>query len=423
MEVVAQLETLKVDNVPAPGSPSAGGPQPSQGHEGSEEQGQGQGQASEPAAGGAPGAEGLQEEQPGENSSDSDSDTDSDSSSSVSSSSCSLTIVSAEGGDKQNGKDNTSYHVKTKDELPPVEDLTIILPEDVELKPFGTVSSIVEQLVIIESLKGLPPVNEESIIFKGDRHAAGKIFEVFGPVLHPFYVLRFNNPEHIEAKGINTQDALYFAPSVEDFTQYIFTEKLKQEKGSDASWENDQEPPPEALDFSDDEMERQTKSQKKKKPQNQERKKLKSEMNESSENNGVQHQPVQQPTSNYSRGYRGREFNPGFSRDRFPHPSVNPSFSRPQLRPPHFYSSDHRIHQASTVFPQPHRQENPMMQQYPFPPPGFGPVGNQMRFPPPNLNMMWAGPNMPFNIYCPPFPPPPPPPPASPNGHPSQFRP
>lgn len=55
-----------------------------------------------------------------------------------------------------------------------------------------------------------------------------QIFEVFGPVLHPFYVLRFNSSEHIIAKGITVQDSMYFAPSVEDFTQYIFAEKLKQ---------------------------------------------------------------------------------------------------------------------------------------------------------------------------------------------------
>lgn len=30
-------------------------------------------------------------------------------------------------------------------------------------------------LVIIESLRGLPPVNEESIIFKEDRQAVGKV--------------------------------------------------------------------------------------------------------------------------------------------------------------------------------------------------------------------------------------------------------
>lgn len=31
-------------------------------------------------------------------------------------------------------------------ELPSVEELTVILPEDIELKPLGMVSSIIEQL-------------------------------------------------------------------------------------------------------------------------------------------------------------------------------------------------------------------------------------------------------------------------------------
>ncbi|XP_074004209.1 H/ACA ribonucleoprotein complex non-core subunit NAF1 [Numenius arquata] len=354
-------------------------------------------------------------------SSDSDSDTDSDSSSTTSSS-CSPSTVSDE-DDHPNEKDNRSYCVKTKDELPidelpPVEDLTILLPDDVELKLFGTVSSIIEQLVIIESLRGLPPVNEESIIFKEDRQAAGKIFEIFGPVLHPFYVLRFNSSEHIKAKGINVQDSMYFAPSVEDFTQYIFAEKLKQEKGSDASWKNDQEPPPEALDFSDDEKEREAK-QKKKKPQSQGRKKLKSEANASGESKGL-HQSMQQPASSYSRGYRDR----GFSRDPFPPPSGPPGFLRPQVRPPQLYSSDNRIHQESPVFPQPQRKGNPMMQQYPFPPPVFGSVNemHQFHLPPSNMNMIWAGPNM-YNSSYPFLPPPPPPPPPPPDSHPSQFRP
>uniref|UniRef100_A0A8B9P7X9 H/ACA ribonucleoprotein complex subunit n=1 Tax=Apteryx owenii TaxID=8824 RepID=A0A8B9P7X9_APTOW len=288
------------------------------------------------------------------------SDTDSDSSSTVSSSSSHSPSTVSDDDDRPNEKDNRSYSVKTRDELPldelpPVEDLSIILPDEVELKLFGTVSSIIGQLVIIESLRGLPPVNEDSIIFKEDRQAAGKIFEIFGPVLHPFYVLRFNSSEHIKAKGINVQDSMYFAPSVEDFTQYIFAEKLTQEKGSDASWKNDQEPPPEALDFSDDEKEREAK-QKKKKPQNQVRKKLKSETNESSENNGL-HQSMQQPASGYSRGYHGR------SRDPFTPRSAPLGFLRPQARPPQLYSSDNRMHQESPMFAQPHRKENPMMQQ------------------------------------------------------------
>ncbi|NXD30397.1 NAF1 protein, partial [Spelaeornis formosus] len=320
--------------------------------------------------------------------------------------------------DHLNEKDNKSNCVRTKDELPidelpPVEDLSIILPDNVELKLFGTVSSIIEQLVIIESLRGLRPVNEESIIFKEDRQAAGKIFEIFGPVSHPFYVIRFNSSEHIKDKGINVQDSMYFAPSVEDFTQYIFAEKLKQERGSDASWKNDQEPPPEALDFSDDEEEREAK-QKKKKPQSQGRKKVRSETLLSSENKEL-HQSVQQPASSYSRGYRGR----GLSRDLFPPPSGLRGFFGSSVRPPQLYSPDRRIYQQSPVFPPPHRKENPMMQQYAFLPPDFGSVSDRYEFhpSPSNMNMMWAGPSM-YNSSCSFLPQLPPP-----DSCPPQFRP
>ncbi|KAG8135051.1 hypothetical protein E2320_008116 [Naja naja] len=122
----------------------------------------------------------------------------------------------------------------------------IILPESVKLMPFGQVSSVIEHQVIIESEKGLPPVNENTVLFKENRHSLGKIFEIFGPVSHPFYVVQFNSLEHIQSKNIKIKDAVYFAPAVESFTQYIFPEKLKQEKGSDASWKNDEEPPLEA---------------------------------------------------------------------------------------------------------------------------------------------------------------------------------
>ncbi|MEE6461093.1 hypothetical protein FKM82_001192 [Ascaphus truei] len=110
----------------------------------------------------------------------SDSDTDSDSSSSTSSSSSSSLSLMLPGELEEEPTENKEVQLKTKDELlldelPSVEEVSIILPEDVELKPFGIVSSIIEQLVIIESLKDIPPLNEESVIFKDDRHAVGKL--------------------------------------------------------------------------------------------------------------------------------------------------------------------------------------------------------------------------------------------------------
>lgn len=137
-----------------------------------------------------------------------------------------------------------------------MENLHISLPEDTKMEPIGTISSVVEQLVIVESYKNTPPLNEDSVLFTKDRTSIGKIFEVFGPVCQPYYVLRFNSHDDIEQKDLKTRDTVYFAPKIKDFTDYIFTQLLQKTKGSDASWKNDQEPPPEVLDFSDDEKEK-----------------------------------------------------------------------------------------------------------------------------------------------------------------------
>uniref|UniRef100_A0AAY4DCF6 H/ACA ribonucleoprotein complex subunit n=1 Tax=Denticeps clupeoides TaxID=299321 RepID=A0AAY4DCF6_9TELE len=183
------------------------------------------------------------------------SDSDSDSSSSSSSSSSSggplhivLEDIDYEDAGVGNGRKQTP--LKTQDELlvedlPAVEELAITLPESTVLQPVGTISSIIDKLVIIQSLKDIPPLNDDTVIFNKDRLAIGRVFEVFGPVVQPFYVLRFNSEEHIQQKELRTQETMYFAPDLTDLTAYIFTEQLKQLKGSDASWKNDQEPPPE----------------------------------------------------------------------------------------------------------------------------------------------------------------------------------
>ncbi|XP_071244890.1 H/ACA ribonucleoprotein complex non-core subunit NAF1-like, partial [Salvelinus alpinus] len=117
---------------------------------------------------------------------------------------------------------------------------------------------------IIQSLKDTPPLKDDSVIFNSDRLAVGKVFEVFGPVSSPFYVLRFNTESDITERGVKLNDSMFYAPSLTDYTLYILTEQLRRLKGSDASWKNDQEPPPEALDFSDDEAEHKMKKKKKK---------------------------------------------------------------------------------------------------------------------------------------------------------------
>ncbi|XP_056443008.1 H/ACA ribonucleoprotein complex non-core subunit NAF1 isoform X2 [Gadus chalcogrammus] len=157
--------------------------------------------------------------------------------------------------------------IKTRDEvlleeLPAVEELCVSLPESAEIQPIGTVTSVIQQLMIVQSLKGTPPLTEDSIIFTSDRLAVGKVFEVFGPVTTPYYVLRFNSEEEIVTKGLVVGCTVFYTPEHKEYTGYVLTKHLQNLKGSDASWKNDQEPPPESLDYSDDEEEQDAKKKK-----------------------------------------------------------------------------------------------------------------------------------------------------------------
>ncbi|ESO89224.1 hypothetical protein LOTGIDRAFT_229116 [Lottia gigantea] len=149
------------------------------------------------------------------------------------------------------------------EDLPPLDELKINLAKDEKLLLIGQVSGIVNTLVVIQSLPDTPALNEDSVFFYEDRKVFGQVFETFGPVSKPFYSIRFNTIEDIKNKKINIGDKVYCAPNLEDITQYIFLDQLRQIKGSDASWKDNNEPPERCLDYSDDESERRSKSKRK----------------------------------------------------------------------------------------------------------------------------------------------------------------
>lgn len=55
-----------------------------------------------------------------------------------------------------------------------------------------------------------------------------QVFEVFGPVCQPYYVLRFNSHDDIDQKDLKIRDPVYCAPKIKDFTDYVFTEQLQK---------------------------------------------------------------------------------------------------------------------------------------------------------------------------------------------------
>lgn len=147
------------------------------------------------------------------------------------------------------------------DDLPPIEDLHITLPRT-ELRPAGRVRHAVDRQLVVESEPGQPVLDLESVLFRADGTALGRVFDVLGPVSSPYYTVRFNSADQLSGDGgPKPGEVVLYAPLHADVTQYVLESEVRKQRGSDASWENNIEPPPEHLDFSDDEQEREARKQ------------------------------------------------------------------------------------------------------------------------------------------------------------------
>ncbi|XP_055920066.1 H/ACA ribonucleoprotein complex non-core subunit NAF1 [Eupeodes corollae] len=141
------------------------------------------------------------------------------------------------------------------EDLPPIEDLHITVPEE-ECIELGKIQSIVDQLVLVNALPGTVPLDLETVLFRDKGNSVlGEVFDVLGQVSDPLYCVRFNSNKEINEKGIEVGQIVYVAPRTEH-TQFVVLANLMKVRGSDASWENDVEPPPRFIDYSDDEEER-----------------------------------------------------------------------------------------------------------------------------------------------------------------------
>lgn len=113
-----------------------------------------------------------------------------------------------------------------------------------EIIKLGTVQSIVEAQVIVEAEKSMPPLDLDTILFKEDGTPLGPVFDVFGSIKEPHYSIKFNNTDHMKEFEVHQGMQVYFVPDIErKLTKFAFVSELMKVPGTDASWENDQEPP------------------------------------------------------------------------------------------------------------------------------------------------------------------------------------
>lgn len=158
-------------------------------------------------------------------------------------------------GDK-GGKAGGGAQLRTKNELPeeviPRPDVTITT--EMKIDELGVVEHIVENMLLIKAFTPgeYQVLDTGSIICNADRVVLGVVADLIGKVLQPMYTVRFNSHDEIKELDIEVGTKIYYPI---DHANFVFTEPLKNLKGSDASNLHDEEIGDDEMEFSDDEKE------------------------------------------------------------------------------------------------------------------------------------------------------------------------
>ncbi|GLD92902.1 hypothetical protein PINS_up001481 [Pythium insidiosum] len=148
--------------------------------------------------------------------------------------------------------------LKTANEVErvPVREPEVELTADCPIARCGEVLNVSRPglLVTVKSDANSKPLDEGSVLCFEDRTVLGCVDEVFGPVLMPMYLVRFDNADKIPMQTALNK-AVFYAT---EHTTYIVPEKIR-DKGTDASNLFDEEAD-EAV-YSDDEAEAAAKRQ------------------------------------------------------------------------------------------------------------------------------------------------------------------
>lgn len=166
-----------------------------------------------------------------------------------------------DGGGK-GGKGAGAGQIRTKNEVP--EDVIpkpdVAITEEMKIEPLGVIAAIVERTVVVKSNTPgeVQVLNIGSVLCRGDRTVIGALAETLGSVKSPIYTVGFATEEEIKDLGLAVGTEVFYPV---DHAQYVFTQVLKEVKGSDASNLHDEEVAPDEMEFSDDEKEAEYKKQ------------------------------------------------------------------------------------------------------------------------------------------------------------------
>lgn len=167
-------------------------------------------------------------------------------------------------GDKSKNKSGGDHQPRTLNEVKEevVPKPNVIVTEDMKITYLGVVEGTVGGLMLVKAVTpGEYQVLESgSVLCKESREVIGVVAETLGRVQQPMYSVAFTNAKEIEDLGLEHGTKLYY---VNDHSTFVFTQPLKNMKGTDASNLHDEEVGEDELEFSDDEAEAEYKRQKK----------------------------------------------------------------------------------------------------------------------------------------------------------------
>ncbi|UNI13389.1 hypothetical protein JDV02_000137 [Purpureocillium takamizusanense] len=169
-------------------------------------------------------------------------------------------LMDAEAGgsddEGERGRPGNANQLRTKNELAeeaiPRPDVTITT--DMRIEELGSVEHIVENIMLIKAFTPgeYQVLDTGSVLCNAERVVIGAVAETIGKVLQPMYTVRFNSKDEIKELGVELGAKIFYPV---DHASFVFTEPLKNTKGSDASNIHDEEVGDDEMEFSDDEKE------------------------------------------------------------------------------------------------------------------------------------------------------------------------
>ncbi|KAH8911549.1 NAF1-domain-containing protein [Coniochaeta sp. PMI_546] len=177
-------------------------------------------------------------------------------------------LLMAESGDgdgdggTKGGKGVGGGQVRTKNEVPdePLPKPDVVITEEMAIQPLGLVEFVVEKTVVVKSQTPgeIQALDTGSVLCRGDRTVIGVLADTIGNVRSPMYTVGFSTEEEIKELELQVGTEIFYSV---DHAKYVFTQELKQVKGTDASNLHDEEVAADEMEFSDDEKEAEYKRQ------------------------------------------------------------------------------------------------------------------------------------------------------------------